>query len=153
MGFREIPEYKKLLDKLKNTQYYPDLLFIDGYGVMHIREFGSASQLGVEYNIPTIGIAKTLLCIDGLNETNVKKEFKNECKKKGNYINLTGSSGKIYGVALKSTDLTNNPIYVSIGHGINLNNAIKLVNNTCIYKVPEPIRNSDIKSKLYFFYC
>jgi deoxyinosine 3'endonuclease (endonuclease V) len=90
------------------------------------------------------------MCIDGLDEHNIKTEFKTRCRLKGEYINLVGNSGKIYGSALKSADNTSNPIYVSIGYGCDLETATKIVNKISFYKIPEPIRNSDIKSKLYF---
>jgi deoxyinosine 3'endonuclease (endonuclease V) len=70
--------------------------------------------------------------------------------KKGDYIELKGDSGTIWGVALKSCESSEKPIYVTIGHKINLDTAKNIVLKTCLYKIPEPIRNSDIKSKLYF---
>jgi deoxyinosine 3'endonuclease (endonuclease V) len=150
LGIREVPEYVKLLNAIKYELFYPDVLMIDGFGVLHPREFGSASHVGYLLNIPTIGVAKTLMCIDGLDEHNIKTEFKTRCRLKGEYINLVGNSGKIYGSALKSADNTSNPIYVSIGYGCDLETATKIVNKISFYKIPEPIRNSDIKSKLYF---
>ncbi len=149
LGFREIPHYKYLLNKIKDKDFYPHVLFIDGFGILHQREFGSASHIGLELDIPTVGIAKTLLEHDGLFERNVKKDFRNNCIKKGDYVSLTGISGTIWGVALKSSDTVLNPIYVSIGHKISLETATQLVLKTCLYKNPEPIRNSDIKSKIY----
>ena len=121
---------------------------IDGFGILHYREFGSASQIGYETNLPCIGVAKTLLMIDNLDERETKKQFRDKCKNIGDYLELTGTNGKIYGVALKSSDVEN-PLYVSIGHKISLETAIKIVKETCIYRIPEPLRNSDIKSKLY----
>jgi deoxyinosine 3'endonuclease (endonuclease V) len=149
LGFREIPHYKKLLDKIVDTDYYPQIILIDGCGILHQREFGCASQLGLELNIPTIGVAKTLLSHDGLQERQIKNEFMNKCSKKGDNIPLIGKSGTIWGSALKSCNETKTPIYVTIGHKIGLNTAIKIVLQACIYKIPEPIRNSDIKSKLH----
>ncbi|BCS83561.1 endonuclease V [Cotonvirus japonicus] len=159
LGFREIPVYKKLLDRLKNDNpnLYPHIIMIDGFGILHPRGVGSASQLGYELNIPTIGIGKTLLCLDGLNEKNVKSKFKFECKKQGDYILLQGISGIEYGAALysskkeiKSINDVCNPIYITIGHKISLITAIKIVLECSNFRIPEPIRNSDIKSKLYF---
>lgn len=150
LAFREVPVYVALLDKLKQTkpEYYPDIVIVDGSGILHHRCFGSASHLGVIYDIPTIGCAKTLLSVDGLNEKDVKAQAK-LLQKKGDTIQLTGQSGKIYGVALKSSDKSTNPIYISIGHKISLESAVKIITQLCIYRIPEPIRNSDIKSKLF----
>jgi endonuclease V len=152
LGFREVPIYVELLTKLKVNypHYYPHVLMVDGFGILHHRGFGSASHLGYTLNIPTIGVAKTLLHIDGLSEKNIKKEFQNTCKIVGDKLDLVGSSGKLLGTALKATSDTINPIYVSIGHMISLDDALKLVLSTCIFRIPEPIRIADIKSKLFF---
>lgn len=154
LGYREVPEYLKLLTKLKETkpEFYPHVLLVDGCGILHHREFGSASHLGLITGISTIGIAKTLLHIDGLNQKDIKMKSKMECKQVGDYVRLVGKSKskKLYGVALKSSPSADNPIYVSIGHNISLESAIKLTLQTCQYRIPEPIRNSDIKSKLHW---
>lgn len=150
LGLREVPEYVKLVKAIEHELFYPDILMIDGFGIFHPRGFGSASHVGYTLNIPAIGVAKTLMCIDGLNEHEIKKEFKSKCVLKGDYINLVGNSGKLYGAALKSAGTTTNPIYVSVGHGCSLETAIEIVNKVSLYKIPEPIRNSDIKSKLFF---
>ena len=151
LGFRELPVYKDLIETIKKDkpEFFPHVVMVDGFGIFHHRNFGSASHLGYDLDIPTIGVGKTLLCIDGLDKGIVKDEFNKKCKVKGDYIELVGETGKIYGVALKGSDNTNNPIYVSIGHKISLESCIKLVNKCCNYRVPEPIRNSDIKSKLF----
>lgn len=153
LGFREIPQYVKLLSKMQadqnSSKYYPHVLMIDGFGVLHERKFGCACQIGVELNIPTIGIGKTLMCIDGLDEKQVKQNFISHCKTKSDSIELVGISGYIYGLALKTASNVSNPLYISVGHKISLKTAKELVLSTCIYKNPEPIRNSDIKSKLH----
>ena len=151
LGFREVPEYINLLNKLKsnNPELFPDILMVDGFGIYHHRYFGSASQLGVEYNIPTIGIAKNILILNDVDDQHVKSQY-SLCKNRGDYVPIKSTANNfLYGVALKSSD-AKNPIYVSIGHGIDLDTAIKITLNTCHnYKNPEPIRNSDIKSKLH----
>jgi len=149
LGFREIDVYKELVGRLVNNPVYPQILFIDGFGILHHREFGSACQIGLELDIPTVGIAKTLLYHDGLDEFQIKNKFRSQCIYKGDSINLVGKSGKIFGVALRTSTDAINPIYVSIGHKISLGTSIDLVIKTCLFKNPEPIRNSDVKSKLY----
>jgi deoxyinosine 3'endonuclease (endonuclease V) len=151
LGFREVTEYMEILKKVKNDkpEYFPDVLMIDGFGILHHRGFGSASHIGYESQIPTIGVAKTLLYIDGLNEQTVKEKFRQECKKTGDYVDLIGESGTLYGVGYKSTSESLKPIYISVGHNISLESCIKIVNMCTKYRIPEPIRNSDIKSKLF----
>lgn len=59
-----------------------------------------------------------------------------------------GDSGKVWGNAYRSTQESKNPIIISIGHKITLENAIKVV-KACIrkYRIPEPIRMADQKSR------
>lgn len=150
LGLREVRHYLTLLDKIKGKPFYPNILMVDGFGILHQRQYGSASELGHISFIPSIGVGKTLLHIDGFKEKSVKKEFAKRCKNKGDYIPLVGDSGIVYGAALKSSDNASNPLYVSIGHGISLETSIEFVLTTSLYRIPEPIRNSDIKSKLAF---
>lgn len=151
LGFREVPEYVKLLDKVKSEKphFFPDVLMMDGFGILHHRGFGSASHIGHTTQIPTIGVAKTLLHVDGLEEYEVKQRFKQQCVNPGDWIELRGQTGRLYGVGYKSTKDTTNPIYISVGHNISLESCIKIVSLITKYKIPEPIRNSDIKSKLF----
>lgn len=148
LGFREVPHFILLIERLKNNNHYlmPDVILVDGFGTLHHRSFGSASHLGVISNISTVGCVKTLLIIDGLNERHVK-EYMN--KHSLTEYDLKGESGTIYGRAI-ITNSTINPIFVSIGHKISLDTASQLVKSLCDYRIPEPIRLADIRSKLYF---
>lgn len=68
--------------------------------------------------------------------------------KGGDLIELIGTSGKVWGAALRSTKDSKNPIIISVGHRITLDTAIKVV-KSCIhkYRIPEPIRCADLKSR------
>lgn len=151
LGFREVPIYKVLLERLKREkgEYYPDVVMVDGCGVMHHRGFGSASHLGYELGLPTVGVNKSFLCLDGLDERVMKGEFREKCKRKGDFVELVGKSGKVYGAGVKTSDDTINPVFVSVGHKVSLGTAVEIVMGMSVYKIPEPIRNSDIKSKVY----
>ena len=64
--------------------------------------------------------------------------------------NPNGVSAPVGSLAtLKTNNQVINPLYVSVGHKISLESAKSIVLACCTYKNPEPIRNSDIKSKLY----
>ena len=51
-----------LLNILKRTkpEFYPHVLQVDGGGILHHRQFGSASHLGLMTGLPSIGISKIL---------------------------------------------------------------------------------------------
>eukprot|EP00268_Persea_americana_P059337 TRINITY_DN7267_c0_g1_i10.p1 TRINITY_DN7267_c0_g1~~TRINITY_DN7267_c0_g1_i10.p1 ORF type:complete len:105 (-),score=3.04 TRINITY_DN7267_c0_g1_i10:85-399(-) len=51
--------------------------------------------------------------------------------------------------AMRSTEGSLKPLFISTGHRILLNSAIKVVKMCCKYHVPEPIRQADIRSRAY----
>ncbi|AYV76692.1 MAG: endonuclease V [Terrestrivirus sp.] len=148
LAFREVSHYKDLIETMKQKapQFFPQIILVDGFGTLHHRGFGSASHLGVICDVCTIGCAKTLINMDGLFEKDIKQKFKNDHNLKE--LDLVGSSGKIHGKALLTGN--SNPIYISTGHKISLETAAKVVKKISKYRIPEPIRQADIRSKLYF---
>jgi len=68
-------------------------------------------------------------------------------EKGGDVYELKGKSGKVWGAALKSTDKSTNPIIISVGHRISLNTALEIIVNCCKTKIPEPIRQADLRSR------
>ncbi|CAG8527344.1 9745_t:CDS:2 [Diversispora eburnea] len=152
LAFREVDPLLELLDLLKQNKpfIYPQIIFVDGNGTLHPRRFGLACHLGVLANIPTIGIAKNFLHIDdGYNMTMAytKIKAKELLKKGGDYYFLQGDSGVIWGAAVRSLESTTNPIYVSVGHRICLETTLRLVSKCCHYRIPEPTRQADIRSR------
>jgi deoxyribonuclease V len=125
LSFREGPVIISAFRALKTK---PDLLMVDGYGINHPRRAGLATHVGVALDMPTIGVAKKLLC------GNAKKPTKvGEC----NPIIL---DNQYIGVSLLSKRGCN-PIYIAPGHRVSLRTTIKIVKH-CLrgYKLPEPIR-------------
>eukprot|EP01129_Flabellula_baltica_P005063 TRINITY_DN1804_c0_g1_i5.p1 TRINITY_DN1804_c0_g1~~TRINITY_DN1804_c0_g1_i5.p1 ORF type:complete len:261 (+),score=72.28 TRINITY_DN1804_c0_g1_i5:85-867(+) len=151
LAFREVDHIVSIIEDLKEERpdLVPDVIFVDGNGYLHPREFGFACHLGVLVDIPTIGIGKTLLYVDGLGKREVVADFRASTQEKGDYYTLIGNSGKTWGVALKATDMVVNPIYVSIGHRIDLPTAIELTISVCKHKIPEPVRRADLNSRSF----
>jgi deoxyinosine 3'endonuclease (endonuclease V) len=143
LAFREVPHLKRLIDK---SPIKPQVVLVDGNGIFHNRGFGLASHLGVITGIPTIGCGKTVFAVDGITVNSVKG-LSSMLHQAGDKIFLTGNSGKVWGCALRATDDSINPIIISIGHKISLESAVKIVSESCIYRVPEPIRQADKLSR------
>jgi len=132
LSFREIPA---LLAALRKIRPMPDLLFCDAHGYAHPRRFGLASHLGVLLDRPTIGCAKSLLI--GTHAAPGAKA--------GSWSELFDerAQGERIGAALRTRDYVR-PIYVSQGHRISLETAIRLTFAvTDGYRIPRPTRDAD----------
>jgi len=126
LSFRELPLTLAAFEMLDVS---PDLVMVDGQGIAHPRRFGLVSYLGLFLETPTIGCAKSLLC--------------GKCVEPG--IERGSSApimdkNEITGAALR-TRTGVKPVYVSIGHGIDLKTAVERVLDCCRgYRLPEPTR-------------
>jgi len=149
LAFREVPHLVKLVNDLKanDPDKLPQVIMVDGNGILHYRGFGLACHLGVLTGIPTIGVAKKLLCVDGLTEPAVYEQCSAKLRRAGTHIELKGRSGTIYGAAVKGSDESNDPIFVSAGHKISLETSLELVKKCCIHRIPEPTRQADLRSR------
>ncbi len=126
LSFREIPAVLAALKKLKIK---PDLLLCDGQGLAHPRRFGLACHLGLLTNIPSIGVAKSLLIGD----------HGRLPQKKGSWVPLRDGDETI-GAVLRTRDDVK-PVYVSVGHRISLATAMDYVLCcTTRYRLPETTR-------------
>jgi deoxyribonuclease V len=126
LTFREAPLILAACEKLIVT---PDLIIVDGQGIAHPRRIGLASHLGLCLDVPTIGCAKSRL-LGGYDEPD---------EAAGSFTDLL-DNGEIIGAALRTRSGVK-PVFVSIGHRINLSSAIDWVLACCRgYRVPEPTR-------------
>mmetsp|Transcript_11333 Transcript_11333/g.38753 ORF Transcript_11333/g.38753 Transcript_11333/m.38753 type:complete len:271 (+) Transcript_11333:216-1028(+) len=151
LAFRESPPLVQMIEEIRADKpaLLPQIVLIDGNGILHPRGCGVASHIGVVTDIPTIGVAKNLICFDGLNRDAVKHKAREELVNQGDYFDLVGSSGKVHGAALMGRkdrkQATCNPIFVSIGHRTSLKTAVRLVSGCCTSsRLPEPIRQVDV---------
>lgn len=73
LAFREIPSLLPLFDKLreKKPEFWPDVILVDGNGIIHQNKFGLACHLGVLLKTPAIGCGKTFFYVDGLSKQGV----------------------------------------------------------------------------------
>ncbi|XP_063207905.1 endonuclease V isoform X7 [Chroicocephalus ridibundus] len=130
---------------------YPalEVLLVDGNGLLHPRGFGVACHLGVLTDLPCIGVAKNLLQVDGLVRDELHREQIRSLQREGDTFPLTGTSGRALGMALRSNNNSSKPLYISVGHRVCLETAVRLVKSCCRYRIPEPIRQADIRSREY----
>lgn len=126
LSFREAPVCIAAVKKLQCT---PDVFLIDGQGIAHRRRLGLAAHLGLFFDCPTIGCAKSRL-------TGV---FEEPAQAKGGYSRLT-DAGETIGAVLR-TRTSVKPIFVSVGNKCTLKDAIRIVLAcTTKYRLPEPTR-------------
>ena len=130
-GLFILRESAPILETLKLIKIPFQLLLVDGHGILHPRRCGLACYIGTSTNLPTIGVAKSLLC--GFVQSD-------------NYVS---HKGEILGYALKSKNNSKKMTYVSIGHKISLPTAIQLVRalTKINQNIPEPLRVADLLSK------
>jgi deoxyribonuclease V len=126
LSFRESP---LILEACRKLTVNPELILVDGQGIAHPRRFGLASHLGILLDLPTIGCAKSLLCGSAIMPDNIV----------GHQTNIVDRND-IIGVTVR-TKLNVKPLYVSIGHKVDLITASHWVLNLCRgFRLPEPIR-------------
>lgn len=128
LSFRELPA---VLSALSGLSRKPDALMCDGQGIAHPRRLGLASHLGVIAKVPSIGCAKSRLCGDHAEPGLLR----------GDRAPLMMNAERI-GTVLRTRDHTK-PLYVSVGHRMDLTTAEELVLRCGAgYRLPEPTRRA-----------
>jgi deoxyribonuclease V len=145
----------------------PDLAVFDGSGRIHFRQAGIATHVGVALDLPSIGVAKSLLCgapaepVDDRSEgwstpieadESVVDRRETTEKRAGSETtreqDVEAPAGTTIGHAYQSRqwdrDQSINPLYVSPGHRVSASTTVDLVDALCAgYKLPEPTRLAD----------
>ncbi|GAB3213123.1 Endonuclease V [Marinactinospora thermotolerans DSM 45154] len=132
-AFRELPPLLEAVDRLRVR---PDVYVCDGYGLAHPRRFGLACHLGVLLDRPALGVAKSAFV--GRTEA--------PAAQRGAWSELREGE-EVLGRALRTREGVK-PVYVSVGHRVDLEGATRLVLRlTPRYRLPEPIRRADQLSR------
>lgn len=128
LSFRELPP---LMEAWGTLTTLPDVLLFDAHGVAHPRRFGLASHGGVLLDVPSIGVAKSVLV--GAH---------------GPVGEVRGSTAplvegdEVVGMALRTRSAVR-PVYVSVGHRVDLDTAVATaLRASPRYRIPEPIRRA-----------
>jgi deoxyribonuclease V len=126
LAFREGPVVLKALERLEAR---PDVLIFDAQGLAHPRRIGLATHLGVLLDLPAVGCAKSCLC----------GTHSEPGEEKGQWTPLL-DRGEVIGAVVRTRSRVK-PVFVSIGHRVDLEAAISLVMNcTTRYRLPETTR-------------
>jgi deoxyribonuclease V len=127
-GLLMLREAEPIFRTLKQLNNDFDLLLIDGHGLLHPRKCGLACYVGVTLDRPTIGVAKKLLCGTVRSDSAIELD------------------GQILGHAIDIAG--KKKLYVSAGHRISLETAVKIVIELGKGGMPEPLRLADLDSKM-----
>jgi deoxyribonuclease V len=145
-GLLSFREGESIVAALESLAVAPDLLVLDGSGRIHFREAGIATHVGVVFDVPAVGVAKSLLCgeprepVDAL-EAGDRVPIEADDA-------MTAPDGAVVGHAYQSRQYPDskriNPLYVSSGHRLSAATAVDCV-AACggEYKLPRPTRLAD----------
>jgi len=126
LSFREAPAVLAAFERLRAA---PDLVLYDGQGIAHPRRFGIASHVGLLLDVPTIGVAKTRLV----------GEHRRLPERRSAWVPLVDAGETIGAVLRTRTGVS--PLYVSIGHRVSLESAVRwAMACTTRYRLPETTR-------------
>jgi len=148
-GLLSFREGGAILSAFAALEHEPDLALVDGSGRIHYREAGLATHIGVTLDLPTVGVAKSLLCgtpersLDGKHPVGTRIPITADEQVE------TAAPGTVVGHALQTRQFESgsrhvNPLFVSPGHRVSAGTATDLVERCCAgYKLPEPTRLAD----------
>lgn len=121
LAFREAPPIIECAKKLRTE---PDILLLDGQGIAHPRRFGIACHVGLLYDRPSIGVAKSWL----LGTRQGYPPLPPIPKEKGGIAYLSDGKDTV-AIALRSAE-GKPPIFISPGHKIDLETSLEIVKAT-----------------------
>jgi len=130
LSFREAPV---VLQAFARIEHRPDAVMCDGQGLAHPRRFGLACHIGLWLDLPCFGCAKSRLT-GRFGELGPEAGARTPLRDRG----------EVVGSVVRTKKRTN-PVFVSPGHKIDLESAVRLTLATCKgYRIPEPTRQAHL---------
>lgn len=127
LSFREGPV---LLQAFARIRTIPDLLVFDGQGIAHPRRMGLATHLGIIFDRPSIGCAKSRLW----------GHYAEPRRRAGSWVALRDDRNRTMGCILRTRHGCR-PVFLSPGYKVTLPLARKIILHTVTqYRIPEVIR-------------
>ena len=148
-GLLSFREGGAILSAFAELDCEPDIVFVDGSGRIHYRQAGLATHVGVTLDVPTIGVAKNLLCGHPRESLDRKLPAGERIAVEADDDYETATDGTVVGYAVQTRQYDSNsryvnPLVVSPGHRVAAETAAELVLATAAgYKLPEPTRLAD----------
>ena len=118
-GFLTFREGPAILDALARLTTEPDVLLFDGQGYAHPRRIGLATHMGVVLDQPSIGCAKSRLV----------GKYDEPSEQPGSVAQLI-DRGEVVGAAVR-TKAGHDPLFVSPGHKIDVDRAVRITLACC----------------------
>lgn len=138
LAFRELPVLLDLLAQVRAAGHEPDLLLVDGGGIAHPRRMGLATMLGIAADVATVGVTKKLLsgAVD-LQDLHFGEERP-----------IRDAQQHKVGIATLAWPRSRKPIFVSPGHRISVQQAVRLVRGQLgARRLPDPVYWADQLSR------
>jgi len=139
LAFRELPAMASAANAALATDTPPDVLLVDGSGILHPRGAGVATHLGVVLGVPTIGVTKKHLW----------GQAPGPVSPAGNPAIITDGDGDELGAVLRPRPTSKRLLYVSPGHLADCGSAVGITKAMLRgRRLPEPIYWADRLSRL-----
>ncbi|WP_123536380.1 endonuclease V [Halosimplex salinum] len=148
-GLLSFREGTAILSAFELLSRDPDLALLDGSGRIHFREAGIATHVGVTLDLPTVGVAKSLLCGTPRESLDRKLLAGARVAVEADADVETAAPGTHIGDAVQTRQFENseryiNPLIVSPGHRVSADTASDVALACAAgYKLPEPTRLAD----------
>ncbi len=123
-GFLAFREGPAILQLFYDLEYTPDIILVDGHGIDHPLRAGLASYVGVELGKPCIGVAKSPLV--------------------GEIVDDKLMIGTEVRGRLVKTHQHAKPVIVSPGHMVAVDTAVEIIRKCVVppHKLPEPLHQA-----------
>ena len=146
-GLLAFREGEAIVEAFNTLDCEPDIALFDGSGRIHYRQAGLATHMGVVFDLPAIGVAKSLLCGEPRESVEGQPEGWRTPIEATSRVDCPAGTTIGYAYQSRQYDSPNrsiNPLYVSPGHRVSAETAVDLVAAVGGgYKLPEPTRLAD----------
>ncbi|MDZ7814486.1 MAG: endonuclease V [Planctomycetota bacterium] len=131
--FSPFERARVVLRVLAKLECEPRAVMFDGQGIAHPRRMGLAAHMGLWLDVPTVGIAKSLL----------RGRFREPREKAGSTSALM-LDGEQVGCVVRTRSSVR-PVFVSPGDKLGITGAVRLTLRCCSgLRIPEPTRLAHI---------